>query len=104
LVADEMRCDVVGRGVGGIRGGIEKPTVLSSVAAVEREAWRLRDCFDQAGAFTVGVEEELVLVDPVSFGVVLGAPDLLRRLGDATTGSGSCSCCRASRRGEATRR
>jgi len=67
----------------GVTGGIEEPTILSSVTAVEREAWRLRDCFNQTGAFTVGVEEELVLVDPVSFDVVLGAPDLLRRLGDA---------------------
>src|SRR5690348_17440747 len=42
----------------------------------------LRAKFDAVQAFTVGLEEELLLLDPVSFDLTPAGPDLLAALGE----------------------
>jgi glutamate---cysteine ligase / carboxylate-amine ligase len=47
------------------------------------DAERLTEVFDSVGPFTVGVEEEVMLLDPDTFDLAERGPALLERLGDA---------------------
>jgi carboxylate-amine ligase len=48
-------------------------------------AGRLRELFERVESFTIGAEEELLLVDPDGFDLVPAAADLVARLDDAST-------------------
>jgi glutamate---cysteine ligase / carboxylate-amine ligase len=43
---------------------------------------QLRERFNRAGAYTVGIEDEMMLLDPDTLALVASGPQLLERLGD----------------------
>jgi glutamate---cysteine ligase / carboxylate-amine ligase len=80
-VEHAARCQESQAAVPGNHGVIATRTP-NAAAETADTAGGLRAAFDGADGFTVGVEEELLLVDPRSFDLVAAGPGLLEQLGD----------------------